>query len=175
MARLKSEIRKFLVQRLACFDAPAEVKKEAQHQFGVVISRQQVQSHDPTKRAGRNLSRELKALFNHTREAFLENTADIAVSHKAVRLRALQRMFERAEETGNLVLAAQLLEQAAKESGDAYTNKRRHEVTGRNGGPIQQESRTYDFSQMSTGALKELANARLDNVHPIHTKPKKPQ
>ena len=35
---------------------------------------------------------------------------------------------------GNIALAAQLFEQAAKEAGDSYTNRR--ELTGKNGAPL---------------------------------------
>ena len=74
------------------------------------------------------------ALHEETRKAFLEGTSKIAISHRAVRLRALQRMAERAESMGNIALAAQLFEQAAKEAGDSYTNRR--ELTGKNGAPL---------------------------------------
>ncbi len=40
-------------------------------------------------------------------------------------------MAVKAEDQGNMVLAAQLLEQAAKEMGNAFTNRR--ELTGKDG------------------------------------------
>ena len=40
-------------------------------------------------------------------------------------------MATAAEDRGNMPLAAQLLEQAAKEMGNAFTN--RHELTGKDG------------------------------------------
>ncbi|KIC21722.1 hypothetical protein, partial [Leisingera sp. ANG-Vp] len=55
--------------------------------------------------------------------------------NRAVRLRTLQRMAEKAETMGNTVLAKGLLEQAAKEVGNAYTNRR--ELSGPKGGPMQ--------------------------------------
>ena len=39
----------------------------------------------------------------------------VAISHLAVRIRVLQRMAEKAEERGNLALAAKFIEMAAKE------------------------------------------------------------
>ncbi|PLU18353.1 hypothetical protein BMJ31_20250, partial [Sinorhizobium medicae] len=60
-----------------------------------------------------------------------EDTATIAISHRAVRLRALQRMAEKAEIQSNMVLAASLLKQAAEEVGNAYTNRR--ELTRKDG------------------------------------------
>ncbi|RVQ37625.1 DUF2280 domain-containing protein [Sinorhizobium medicae] len=57
--------------------------------------------------------------------------ATIAISHRAVRLRALQRMAEKGRDPGNMVLTASLMKQAAEEVGNAYTN--RHELTGKDG------------------------------------------
>ncbi|WP_237143578.1 hypothetical protein [Phyllobacterium zundukense] len=44
-------------------------------------------------------------------------------------------MAEKAETQGNMVLAANLLEQAAKEVGDAFTNRRA--LVGADGGPVE--------------------------------------
>jgi hypothetical protein len=124
MARLKPEQKLFIVQRLACFDTPTMVAKAVREEYQVELSRQVVEGYDPTKYAGRNLAKKYKQVFEDTREAFLEDTSGIAISHKAVRLRTLQRMAEKAENMGNMVLAKDLLEQAAKEAGGAYSNKR---------------------------------------------------
>ncbi|MGE8453048.1 MAG: hypothetical protein ACN6OP_20995 [Pseudomonadales bacterium] len=37
----------------------------------------------------------------------------------------------------NVVLASQLLEQAAKEAGGQFTNRRLNEHTGKGGGPVE--------------------------------------
>lgn len=124
MARLTADQKLFIVQRVACFDSPTVVAKAVREEYGVEVSRQVVEGYDPTKYAGRNLAGKYKGVFEETRKAFLEDTSGIAISHKAVRLRTLQRMAEKAESMGNMVLAKDLLEQAAKEAGDAYTNRR---------------------------------------------------
>lgn len=139
--KLSREQQTYVVQALACFDSPAVVVAALKKDFGVAISPQAVECYDPTKKAGRNLSVRWKALFEETRKTFLEDTATIAISHRAVRLRALQRMADKAETQGNMVLASSLLKQAAEEVGNAYTNKR--ELTGPGGGPIQTENRTW--------------------------------
>ena len=69
-----------------------------------------------------------------TRHRFLEDAADIGISHRSVRLRTLQRVLEKAEERNNLPLAMTALKQAAEEMGGAYTNRR--ELTGKNGAPL---------------------------------------
>ena len=125
---LRDEVKTFIVQALACFDTPSEVAKAVEQEFGLSVSRQAVEAYDPAKRAGRALSAKFRAIFQATRATFLEETAAIGVSHRAVRLRMIERLAHKAEAMGNLVLAASLLEQAAKEVGNAFTNKR--EVAG---------------------------------------------
>ena len=131
--KLTDEVRTFIVQSLACFDTPSVVALAVKREFDVDVSKQNVEGYDPTKRAGRNLSEKWSTLFEVARKSFLEDTAKIGIAHRAVRLRALQRLAEKAEEMRNLSLAAQLLEQAAKEVGEAYTNRQRHEHTNPDG------------------------------------------
>ena len=120
---LPDEVRTFVVQALACFDTPTEVARAVKDEFGLVVSRQAVHAYDPTKRAGADLSVGLRSIFEATRATFLASTAEIAVSHRSVRLRRLQRLADRAESLGNIALAADLLQQVAKEVGDAFTNR----------------------------------------------------
>ncbi|MNE85983.1 hypothetical protein D3C80_1830390 [compost metagenome] len=87
------------------------------------MSRQQCESHDPTKYAGRGLAQRWADLFHECRKRFREETADIPIANRAFRLRALGRMAEKAESMKNMALTAQLLEQAAKEVGDVYVNR----------------------------------------------------
>jgi hypothetical protein len=131
--KLSEGVKTYIVQALACFDTPSVVVEAVRKEFGDTIARQSVEGYDPTKKAGAVLAPRWRALFDETRKAFLEDTAAIAISHRAVRLRALQRMAEKAESVGNMALAAQLHEQAAKECGDAYSNRHKHEHTGRDG------------------------------------------
>ncbi|RVO08206.1 DUF2280 domain-containing protein [Sinorhizobium meliloti] len=130
-AKLSDEVKTYIVQALACFDSPSVVAAAVKKEFGVDVSRQLVESHDPNKKAASGLAPKWRLLFEETRKTFLEDTASIAISHRAVRLRALQRMAEKAETQGNMVLAASLMKQAAEEVGNAYTNRR--ELTGKDG------------------------------------------
>ncbi|PSS59871.1 hypothetical protein C6558_36220 [Ensifer sp. NM-2] len=129
--KLSDEVKTYIVQALACFDSPSVVAAAVKKDFGLDVSRQLVESHDPNKKAASGLAPKWRALFEETRKTFLEDTASIAISHRAVRLRALQRMAEKAENAGNMVLASSLLKQAAEEVGNAYTNRR--ELTGKDG------------------------------------------
>ncbi|SXE69533.1 Uncharacterized conserved protein [Klebsiella variicola] len=137
MAALKPEVRAFIVQELACFDTPSQIVESVQKEFKVQVTRQQVASHDPTKVAGKGLAQKWVDLFNATRKRFQNEIADIPIANKAYRLRVLDRMATNAEKMKNYGMTSQLIEQAAKEMGDAYTNKHKFEHSGPNGGAIQ--------------------------------------
>ncbi|EIX9644630.1 MULTISPECIES: DUF2280 domain-containing protein [Klebsiella pneumoniae complex] len=137
MAALKPEIKAFIVQSVACFDTPSQVVESVLKEFGIQITRQQVEQNDPTKISGKGLAQKWVDLFNRTRDRFLNEISDIPIANKAYRLRVLDRMAARAEGMKNLALTAEIIEQAAKECGDAYTNKHKFEHSGPNGGAIQ--------------------------------------
>ncbi|MEG8629740.1 DUF2280 domain-containing protein [Klebsiella pneumoniae] len=137
MAALKPEIKAFIVQSVACFDAPSQVVESVLKEFGIQITRQQVEQNDPTKISGKGLAQKWVDLFNRTRDRFLNEISDIPIANKAYRLRVLDRMATRAEGMKNLALTAEIIEQAAKECGDAYTNKHKFEHSGPDGGAIQ--------------------------------------
>jgi len=137
MAALKGEVKAFIVQSLACFDTPSQVVEAVKKEFGLTITRQQVESHDPTKANGKGLAQKWVDMFNGTRDRFQNEISDIPIANKAYRLRALDRMATKTEGMKNFALASQLIEQAAKEVGDAYTNKHKFEHSGPNGGAIE--------------------------------------
>ncbi|MEV5031624.1 DUF2280 domain-containing protein [Sphingobium sp. LMC3-1-1.1] len=129
--RLSEDVKTFIVQALACFDTPSQVVEAVNQEFKIQISRQSVEKYDPTKVAGAKVAPKWRALFEQARKAFIEDTSQIAIAHRATRLRALQRMAAKAEAKGNFPLAAALNKQAAEEMGNAYTNRR--ELTGKDG------------------------------------------
>lgn len=129
--KLDDDVKAHIVQALACFDSPSVAAAGVKAEYGIVVTPQAVEAYDPNKRAGQKLSEKWRVLFDATRKAFIEETAQVPIAHRALRLRSLHRMAERAEKAGNLGLAAQLHKQAAEEMGNAYTNRR--EVTGKDG------------------------------------------
>ena len=133
MATLKPEVKAFIVQALACYDTPSQVVDEVQKEFKLKITRQQVESHDPTKASGKGLAEKWVELFKSTRTRFQTEITDIPIANKAYRLRALDRMMNKAESMRNMTLASSLIEQAAKEVGDAYTNRQKVEHTSPDG------------------------------------------
>lgn len=134
--KMNDEARSFVVQSLAMYDPPSTVRDAVRQEFGFAVTAQTIESYDPTKRAGKTLATKWRDLFEATRAEFLKETAAIGISHRAVRLRILQRLVEKTEKQGNVALTATLLEQAAKESGGAFTNQRVLSAPG--GGPAFQ-------------------------------------
>lgn len=133
---LKPEVQTHIVKALACFDSPSQVVDSVREEFGLTLKRQSIQAYDPEKYAGRNLSKKWRALFEITRKRFLEDTSTIPIAQQAYRLQTLQRMLTSASGRGNAAVAAQLMEQAAKELGGAYTNRQRLEHDVPAGGPM---------------------------------------
>lgn len=155
MAVLQNEVKAFIVQALACFDTPSQVVEAVQKEYGVTITRQQVETHDPTKTSGKCLAKRWVTLFEDTRKRFRDDTADIPIANRAFRLRALGRMAERAESVKNLALAAQILEQAAKETGGTYTNKQQVDLSSTDGTMTPAKDRPIDA---------ELVKALVDKL-----------
>ena len=126
---LTDEQKAYVVRRLALFDSPATVATAVQQEFGIALGRQAVECYDPTSHAGRALAETWVNLFRETRAALLENAAAIGIANRAVRLRWLHRIAERAMEQGSNAEARAAIEQAAKEMGESYS-KNRHEHVG---------------------------------------------
>lgn len=133
MAAISSEVKAFIVQALACYENPAKVIELVKEEFKVTISRQQVSAYDPSNAMAKSLSKKWVDLFNTTRARFQNEISDIPIANKAYRLRTLDRMATSTEKMKNFALTAQLIEQAAKEVGDAYTNRQKVEHTSPDG------------------------------------------
>lgn len=133
MAALSTEVKAFIVQSLACYDTPAKVIELVKENFRVTVTRQQVSAYDPANAMAKSLSQKWVELFNTTRTRFQTEITDIPIANKAYRLRTLDRMMNKAENMRNMALAASLMEQAAKEVGDAYTNRQKVEHSSPDG------------------------------------------
>ncbi|AZF22299.1 DUF2280 domain-containing protein [Pseudomonas sp. R3-52-08] len=153
MAALKDEVKTFIVQALACFDTPSQVCQAVKEQYGIEVSRQLCERYDPTKYSGRDLGQKWKTFFEECRKRFREETVDIPIANRAFRLRAMNRFVERAESMKNIGLAMQILEQAAKETGDIYVNRARKEEAG-------------DEPVIPTRIQVDVVDARKPNAEP---------
>lgn len=134
--RLDEEAKAFLVERLACYDTPTQAQAALKEEFGLDVSLPAIQAYDPTKRQGKDLSQKLVTLFRKTREKFQSDVESIPISHKALRLKTLDRARSHFERVNNFVAAADMCERAAKEMGGAFTNQQKHEHSGKDGTPL---------------------------------------
>lgn len=138
--KLNSIIQKFIIQRLASFERPQEVADSVKDIFGVSVSLKAITYYhiDNAK-----LSTEWRELFLSLRRQFISRLADIPIFHKAYRLKQLQRLYDRqaSSKIPNEVEMLKILEQAAKEVGGMYENRRRIEY-------VPPVSRTGENSQI---------------------------
>lgn len=139
MATLNKKQKLFIVRSLAVFNTPQETVVLVKEEFNTDVTRQQVETYDPTKRAGKDLSAEFKAEFDATRKDFLAKPETIPIANLAVRLQRLENQYQK--HSKNRVAALNILKQAAEDIGGKYTNKT--ELTGAGGGPLQSENVTY--------------------------------
>ncbi|RZG71896.1 DUF2280 domain-containing protein [Acinetobacter wuhouensis] len=139
MATLNKKQKLFIVRSLARFNTPQETVVLVKEEFNIEVSRQQCEAYDPTKRVGKDLSAEFRIEFEATRKDFLDTPQNIPIANLSVRMQRYENLF--LKHIKNRVAATSILKQAAEDIGGKYTN--RTEVTGENGGPIQNENVTY--------------------------------
>lgn len=132
MATLNKKQKLFIVRSLAVFNTPQETVVLVKEEFNADVTRQQVETYDPTKRAGKDLSEEFRIEFEATRKDFLEKPENIPTANKSVRLKILNDLVYKNHKNQRVVRG--LLEQIAKEMGGLYTN--RTEYTGKDGAPL---------------------------------------
>ena len=132
--KLDEGVKLFIVQALACMDSPSQVAESVREEFGIEITRQHVAKYQPDHASGKNLAPKWREIYRETRAEFLKNSMSVPIANKSYRLRTLQKLLGQAIKIGNAPFVAQVLEQAAKEEGGAYTNRR--ELTGKDGKPM---------------------------------------
>lgn len=159
--KLSDPQKAFVVQRLACWDSPAEVSDALMREHGVKLAPQNCEAYDPTKYAGRNLSAKWRELFERTRGDFLANVEAIPEANRAVRIRALAHASRAFKARGDYRAQADMLERIAKEMGDVYSNRR--EVTGKNGGPLRLEVSDLTDAQLDARLMQLIGVAGLSD------------
>lgn len=138
MARLNKRVKLYIVRSLATYETPSETAKGVQEEFGINVTKQQCEAYDPTKKTGQDLSEEFKTEFYKVRKEMNDNLSAIPIANIAYRLKRLQRFIDHEQFKDNPVLVPSLMEQAAKEVGGLYTNRK--EITGAGGGPVKTEN-----------------------------------
>ena len=134
MARLKKHEKVFIVRALAQFMTPTQVVEDIKVKLGVDVSPQQVETYDPTKVAGADLSQEFVDLFHEARKKYIEQPIyNIEGANDIVQLKVLSTLFIKKQ--NNTRDAIKLSDQMQKIVKGYYEKK--IEITGKDGGPLQ--------------------------------------
>lgn len=120
------------------FETPTETAKAVQEEFEITVTKQQCEAYDPTKKTGQDLSEELKTEFYRIRKEINKNIESIPIANIFYRLQRLQKIIDHAQFKDNPIIVPNLLEQAAKDVGGLFTNRK--EITGAGGGPVKTEN-----------------------------------
>ena len=125
--KLTKDAQIFVVQQLAMYERPVDVQAALKELFEVEIALSAVIYYDI---ANPTLPKKWKALFNKIRKKFTEDTSSIGIAQKSYRLRELDKIYQnqKSAKMQNTKAMKDTLEQAAKESGDVFTNK--HKIEG---------------------------------------------
>lgn len=116
MARLNTQQKRLIVQRLATFYKPAEIQAELQEVFAVQVPLSTIMRYDPTTaQGGQELAQQWRHLFTETRARFVEDTSSIACAHRSYRLRRIQQLLDDASHRRNPMLVKDLLREAREE------------------------------------------------------------
>lgn len=157
---IPDDVKRRIVTDLAGFATTGEVRAMLKEEYELEISLKDIIRYDATKTYC-CVGEQLRTLFHQTRKEYVEGVADLHIANQAFRLRRLMAMALKAEKLGNLKLAAELYEQAAKDHGGAYTNERRlsgqvdhrHRMT-----PAQARDKIAEYmAQLPTPAKKQAA------------------
>lgn len=120
MARLKEQHKKIIVKELACFANTKDIQILLKETYGVEVTPSQVSFYNPENNSSTNLAKKWLHLFYDTRRRYVEEESKAPIFHRGYRLQQLQKNYDKAQKAGNIVLAMQILEQAAKETGRYY-------------------------------------------------------
>ena len=123
MASLTNEQKLLIIERLACFVRPIDIKKELQKKYGLDLTLQAIAHYDPnTLEGGTKLAPEWKKLFCEIRERYRAGVADVPIAVQRKRLEILQDLIyeEMDAKLKNRRLIADLIKQASMETGGMF-------------------------------------------------------
>lgn len=129
--KLKEEHKRYIVRCFARFLTCSEVVEALKSQYGIEITTPGASWYNPHTVAGSDLAPELKALFDDERARYLAEIDRVPIANEAVRLERLEALYQKDAKRGATANAAAHLEQAARERGGMFTNKRFVEVKTR--------------------------------------------
>lgn len=175
VATLSDAVKAFIVTNLACWDTPSQVAEAVAEAFNLKVNRMQVAYYDPTSATGGKPAKRWRQMFEAAREEFVKGVTQAPIAHQSYRIRQLQRAYDTAVRIGNLVLARDLLKQAAEEMGGKFTNHHvlegkldaDHQVSGVLRVPELAALKDWaDIARASQAALGDAAKAATEAALP---------
>lgn len=161
MARLKKTEKTFIVRSLAQFMTPSEVVRDIKEKFNIDVTPQQVETYDPTKVAGADLSQEFIDLFAEARKEYLAQPLhNIEGANDIIQLKILSDLL--ISKKGNVVLSIKLIDQIQKIVKGHYEKK--IEITGKDGGPIKTENNNTNKTVLTPEQLANLTPQELSRL-----------
>jgi hypothetical protein len=133
MTKLNDAQKAFVVERLASHYQPTGIAREVRARYGITVSAAAIEFYDPTRFSGEECPKRWADLFHATRNSFNKEKADIPAANRLVRVRWRGDMAIAAMEQGQYKPANDILDSIAKECGDAFSNRQKHEHSGPNG------------------------------------------
>lgn len=112
----------FICQRIGVGDTPKSIVEQVKAEFGIDVARQTIEGYDPEKmdRRGKPIKDKWRLIVEETRASYAKGVAEVPIMHKLIRLERWERLYNAAIERGNLPMAADFLDRAAKEAHDFY-------------------------------------------------------
>jgi hypothetical protein len=117
--RLPTEVKRRIVEHLACFNTHAEVVELIAEEFDIALTPRHIRAYDPAALQFASSHRWLD-YYRLVRERCLQELGEIAISHRAYRMRHLQSLLEHAIDRGDQRQALKTLKQAAMEMGGCF-------------------------------------------------------
>lgn len=146
---LNSEQKVFIVTAYARFEGTAEIIRSFRERWDAELTHSQC-NHYNVIGASCNCAPKWKEVFHAERKRFLANVEDIGIANKTFRLHSLSALHAMAMKRNNVKLAQEILEQAAKEMGEVFTNRR--EVKS----DVRSVTATMTTDQLRQEILKDL-------------------
>lgn len=126
--KLTEEHKAMIVTSYACYMTPMQIVRAFRERFDIADDPnkslyKQIRDWGPHGKTGCRAGK-WRELFDTTRQRFLAEMGEIPIANQATRLRYLNEIVEAALEKNNPRIALEAMEQAAKEMGNAFTNRR---------------------------------------------------
>lgn len=160
---MNDTVRAEIVTRLAMYDTVAEIQRSLAER-GIEVTSQAISHYNPAN--SQPPAQKWIDLFFQTREAWTQEMMAEPIAHRAYRLRKLDKLYHMAEKKGAIPLAAAILEQAAKEMGNVFSNVTK--VKGQVDHQVTEVSMTAD--EMRNMLADRLKEAVMKQAKPVASK-----